>query len=89
MREAHEPHPQCDDGPHGRPGFWRSKMGLATIVFLAAAAFLLFSEHRAHALGVLPYLLLLACPAMHFFMHGRHGGRGGNERRPDPPSQGD
>jgi len=24
-------------------------------------------------LGVLPYLLILACPLMHFFMHGKHG----------------
>jgi hypothetical protein len=34
---------------------------------------LLFSEHRAHFLGILPYLFLLACPLMHFFMHGGHG----------------
>jgi hypothetical protein len=38
----------------------------------------LWSEHRAHLFGVLPYLLLLACPLMHFFMHGRHGGHGGH-----------
>lgn len=41
--------------------------------FLAIAAFFLFSEHRAHALGVLPFLLLLACPLMHLFMHRGHG----------------
>lgn len=40
--------------------------------FTAVAAFFLFSEHRAHFLGVLPYLLLLACPLMHFFMHNGH-----------------
>ena len=39
--------------------------------FLAIAGFLLFTEHRAHVLGVLPYLFLLACPLMHLFMH--HG----------------
>ena len=27
-----------------------------------------------HALGALPYLLLLACPLMHLFMHHGHGG---------------
>lgn len=43
--------------------------------FLAIAGFLLFTEHRAHVLGVLPYLLLLACPLMHLFHHG-HGGSG-------------
>lgn len=45
--------------------------------FLAVAGFFLFTEHRAHVLGVLPYLLLLACPLMHLFMH--HG-RGSHDR---------
>lgn len=40
--------------------------------FLVIAGFLLFTEHRAHVLGILPYLLLLACPLMHFFMHHGH-----------------
>lgn len=42
--------------------------------FLAFAGLLLFTEHRAHVLGVLPYLILLACPLMHMFMHHGHGG---------------
>lgn len=42
--------------------------------FAAAALFYLLSEHRAHLFGVLPWLILLICPLMHFFMHGRHGG---------------
>lgn len=41
--------------------------------FLAIAGFLLFTEHRAHVLGILAYLLLFACPLMHLFHHG-HGG---------------
>ncbi|HJV93949.1 MAG TPA: DUF2933 domain-containing protein [Azonexus sp.] len=55
--------------------------------FAAVALFYLWSEHRAHLFGVLPYLLLLACPLMHFFMHGGHGRHrghgpaGGNEER--------
>lgn len=56
--------------PHGMPG--RTKWAL--LGFLAIAGFLLFTEHRAHVLGVLPYLLLLACPLMHL-LHG-HGGHG-------------
>jgi hypothetical protein len=32
-------------------------------------------------LGILPYLLLLACPLMHVFMHGGHGGHGGHDHR--------
>ncbi len=42
--------------------------------FLAFAGLLLFTEHRAHVLGLLPYLFLLACPLMHLFMHHGHGG---------------
>lgn len=41
--------------------------------FAAVALFYLLSEHRAHFFGALPYLILLACPLMHFFMHGHHG----------------
>ena len=41
--------------------------------FLAIALFFLLSEHRAHFLGTLPYLLVLACPLLHILGHGRHG----------------
>lgn len=34
-------------------------------------ALLLLSDHRQHALDFLPFLILLACPLMHLFMH--HG----------------
>ena len=60
----------------------RAKIGW--IVFAVIAAFYLLSEHRAHLLGALPFLLLLACPLMHLFMHGGHGGHGhGNDKPPD------
>ena len=54
--------------------------------FLAIGGFLLFTEHRAHALGLLPYLLLLACPLMHLFMHHGHGGH--HATKTDQPSGG-
>jgi hypothetical protein len=46
------------------------------MVFGAIAAYFLLSEHRAHFFGALPFLLLLACPLMHVFMHHGHGGHG-------------
>ena len=59
-------------------GSWLgSRMGVVLIVFLAIIGFLLFTDHRAHLFGILPYLLLLACPLMHFLMHGGHGKHGG------------
>ena len=53
------------------PMGWR--ISLVLIVFLVIAAFFLITEHGAHLFGVLPYLLLLACPLMHWLMHGGHG----------------
>jgi|APLak6261673822_1056097.scaffolds.fasta_scaffold00268_8 hypothetical protein len=46
----------------------RYKIALA--VLLVVVLFFLLTEHRAHFLGILPYMLVLACPLMHFFMHG-------------------
>jgi hypothetical protein len=65
-------HDQHDPGP----AFWRSRVGIGFLVLAAVAAWFLWEEHRAHLLGAVPYLLLLACPLMHLFMHrGRHGHR--------------
>ena len=50
--------------------------------FVVAAGVLLFTEHRAHVLGVLPWLLLLACPLMHLFMHHGHERGGPPDRNP-------
>jgi len=53
------------------------------IVFLAMAAFFLLAEHRAHLFGALPFLLLLACPLMHLFMHRGHGAHVGHGEHSD------
>ena len=54
------------------------------LVMSVVALFFLLEEHRAHMLGVLPYLFLLACPLMHLFMH--HGHHYGSEHSaPDQP----
>lgn len=53
---------------------WNSRTGIALFVFLAIITFFLITEHLAHIIPVLPWLLLLACPLMHLFMHGGHSG---------------
>ena len=64
----------------------RSRSGLVLLAFLAIGGFFVITEHTAHFFGVLPYLLLLACPLLHLFhgghggRHGDHGGRGGDEK---------
>ena len=56
-------------------------------VFLSIGLVFMALEHRAHLYGALPYLLLLACPLMHLFMHHGHGGHGGHGPAPrgEPP----
>lgn len=53
--------------------------------FIAVAGFFFFTEHRAHLMGALPFVLLALCPLMHLFHHGHgghgHHGAGGHEGR--------
>ena len=71
-------HDQNHDRHDVEPGgFWRSRYAIGLFVMGAVAAYFLLSEHRAHFFGALPFLLLLACPLMHVFMHHGHGGQAG------------
>lgn len=40
--------------------------------FVAIALYFLLTEHRAHTIAALPWLLILACPLMHLFLHRHH-----------------
>lgn len=66
--------------------WWFSRTFLVTIGTLLILGFLIYTGHSAHLLGALPYLLLLACPLMHHFMHGGHQrhGSGPQVRENDP-----
>jgi hypothetical protein len=68
---------QSFTGERERPPWWRTRSGFVLLGFLAIGGYFLITEHRAHlalALPYLPWLLLLACPLMHLFMHhGAHG----------------
>jgi hypothetical protein len=68
------------------PSFWRSRFGFGWLVLAAVAGWFLWTEHRAHLFGVLPYLVLLGCPLMHVFMHRRHhhGSHDGHVGGPGP-----
>lgn len=56
-----------------KPAWWHTRTGVALIGFVLVATFYVLREHWGHALGALPYLLLLACPLMHLLMHRGHG----------------
>jgi hypothetical protein len=54
--------------------FW----GATSLIFIGA--FYVLREHWGHALGLFPYLILLACPLMHLFHgHHRHGSQGADK----------
>ncbi len=61
-----------------RGSFWTSRGGLVLLAFLVMGGLLLFTEHQAHVLGVLPFLFIFACPLLHMFGHGGHGGHTGH-----------
>lgn len=67
MKGKRVQHDKHEEHNHIRRGKW------VLAGFLAIAAFFLWTEHRAHLLGILPYLLILACPLMHIFHHHGHG----------------
>ena len=58
--------------------------------FILIGAYFLLTEHRAHMIQFLPFLLLLACPLLHMFHgHGGHGGDAeGEQKRKDEPHSG-
>lgn len=58
-----------------------SVLAMTAVALVSAGLFWLLREHWGHALGLAPYLLFLACPILHFFMHRGHGhGHGGNRQ---------
>jgi hypothetical protein len=54
-------------------------------VFLGSAliaGYFLLTEHRAHVVQYLPFVLILACPLLHLFHgHGGHAGHGGHDEK--------
>lgn len=50
----------------------------ALMFFLSCIGYLLWTEHRAHVIGFLPWLILLLCLLMYLFMRRHHGGHGGS-----------
>lgn len=86
MTHDHSHHDRGDAPPGS---LWTSRAFLVFLGFSAIALVLMWEEHRAHILGAIPYLFILACPLMHIFMHGGHGhgghhdhGRGPSADRP-------
>ena len=78
-------HDRPDREKRAEGSFLASRAGIVLLVLLAIVGFLLFTEHRAHLFGAGIFLLLLACPLLHVFMHG--GRRGDGHARHDAGPQ--
>jgi hypothetical protein len=63
------------------------KSNLVMWVFFGFIAYFLITEHWAHVVPYLPWLILLACPFMHLFMHGGHGHGSGHDSHDEHGAQ--
>jgi len=61
----------------------RFKWEWVVICSFLLAAVLMLTGHKSHLFGALPYLLILACPMMHLFMHKGHSHTHNNSRHHD------
>ena len=59
---------------------WRSPAGIIFLILLGVATFFIVIEYWARIAPVLPWLILLACPLMHLFMHGSHRSHDNNSK---------
>ena len=74
------------DEHSGKRGFFGSPANIVLVGFLAIGGYFLLTEHGAHIIPFLPWLLILACPLMHLFMHHGHHG---TDHQANPGDHGD
>ena len=58
----------------GMRQFLFSRSGIVLAGFLAIAGYFLWTEHQAHVIAALPWILIGGCLVMHLFMHHGHDG---------------
>jgi DUF2933 family protein len=62
-------------------GWARTPLGATVLGVAVLFALYLTIWHTTHFAQALPFLLLLACPLVHIFMHGSHAGHGPHDER--------
>ena len=62
---------------------WRRGYKLPLVVLLAIAGYFLWTEHKAHVIEFLPWLLVLGCIGMHLLMHRGHSHGSGTKQSDD------
>ena len=64
-----------------RGNYWSTPHGAAVIFMIFAVSYFLWTEHRAHVIEALPWVIVRICPLMHVFMHRGHGHHGSDDGR--------
>ncbi len=58
--------------PH-KKSFWATLPGCIVLILIAFVGYSLVRDHSSHLVQWAPFLIILLCPLMHFFMHRGHG----------------
>ena len=66
----------------------RQLLQWAAFGVIAAVAILVLQDHLGHLRQVLPFILVLACPLMHMFMHRGHGAHPADQAPPHADHRG-
>lgn len=61
------------DTTHAHRRRWFGGFTIGLLALAAIVVFLILTGHGYHMLAYAPFLILLACPFLHSFMHGGHG----------------
>ncbi|WP_135209806.1 DUF2933 domain-containing protein [Vitreimonas flagellata] len=85
LHAHHEPASPAPPGGQRPRTPWLVRLLMFAV--LGVGAYYIIAEHGAHLLAAWPLLILLACPLMHIFMHGGHGGHNQTQQRSEGGSQ--
>ncbi len=67
--------------------WWRTPFGMLCTAIFLIALFILIRDHAAHMGNYWIWLILLACPLMHVFMHGGHKHNLNEKEKDDEPHE--
>lgn len=69
-----------------RRGLFSKGTWIVVSVIGAVGLVFLFTNHTSHVLITLPYLILLACPLLHVFMHRGHDDHASRDHKEEKPN---
>ncbi len=67
--------------PNPKKPWWKTPFGMLCTAIFLIALFVLIQDHAVHIGNYWIWLILLACPLMHIFMHGSHNHTHSNKEK--------